>query len=112
MAKRKKKLGLVDRLNARMYCTVPKYPFTIETIYTAVNKPSTVDFLKNKLKRCRVVYKALQSTLKQVSDNHTCNKELKFSIELMCRVYKYKIRGLQSKIDKHKKRLQVEYKKV
>lgn len=112
MAKRNKKLGLMDRLNAGMYCTVPKYPLTIETIHTAVNKPSTVDFLKNKLKRCRVVYKALQSTLKQVSNNPTCNKELKLALELKCRVYKYKIRGLQSKIDKHKKRLQVEYKKV
>lgn len=112
MAKRNKKLGLMDRLNAGAYCVLPKYPLTIETIRTSVNNISTIDFLKVKLKKCRVVYKALQSTLKQVSNNHTCNKELKLALELRCKVYKYKIRGLQSKIDKHKKRLQVEYEKV
>lgn len=109
MAKRKKKLGLVDRLNAGMYCIVPKYPLTIETIRTSINNPSTIEFLKEKLRRCRM---ALWSTIKHINNNPTCNKELKLALELKCRVYKYKIRGLQSKIDKHKKRLQVEYEKV
>lgn len=103
----------MDRLNAGMCYVVPKYPLTIETIHTSMTyNMYTIDFLKEKLKRCRMEYKSLQSTLKEFNKNTIKDKEVRVLIELGCRDYKYKIRGLQSKIDKHKKRIQVDYKNV